>query len=409
MSTISSSYLTSTLASYLGTTANAGQTSTTNNATSNTTSAGTSAAADAATNVTLSDAAQALLAAAGDTSTTGVTPAATARNWLDEQYKKLGTTSPTPKDKPALELTPLNRASLAAIVQNTGKTFSADEQAAAATELDKRFATAMTAHIAIARATGNYAGLYQAAADYLDQAGTDERASKTWQDDRKGVTDGLAAAKATKGQAPETDPAKDPIRNMLNRRTASAASASASAESVVTNARAMLDDQANHASDAGTNLVFGAREDGQLVDFSKFTNRALAAISVNKDEKFSGEEARAAKNELNLRTRTTMMGILSPTSGSASGGDMNLGLIRTYEDMSEEEKTALGVTDAVTDRLIQNFQTLQSLQSAFAGGSSSGGLAGGMMGLSAAMAAYNNANNASDDDQTSLMGLAGLL
>ena len=405
MSTISSNYLTTTLASYLGTTPNAGQTSNANNATTNNAaSSGTSSnSGNAATNVTLSEAAQAMLAATGDTTTPAAPPAATARSWLDEQYKKLGITSPTPKDKPALDLTPLSRTSLAAIVQNTDKTFSADEQAAAASELDKRFATAMTAHIAIARSTGNYASLYQAAADYLDQAGTDERASKTWQDDRKGVTDGLAAAKATKGQAPDTDPAKDPIRNMLNRRTASAASASASAESVVTNARAMLNDQADAASDAGTNLVFSARESGKLVDFSKFTNRALAAISVNKDEKFSSEEARAAKIELNLRTRTTMMGILNPESGSASGGEMNLGLIRTYEDMSDEEKTALGVTDAVTDRLIQNFQTLQSLQSAFAGG----GSGGGMMGLSAAMLAYNKNNAASDS--TSLMGLAGML
>jgi hypothetical protein len=405
VSTISSNYVPSYLTSYLGGAANTGTTATGAGGSTNQSAAGAAnTAADPAATVSLSDEAKALLAAATDDSTPTVPPAQSARAWFDEQYKKLGTTSPTPEGKPALDLTALKRAELAAVALNTDKKFSEAEQKAAEGELQKRFDDAMTPHMAIARKTGNYASLYQAAADYLDKAGAEERAAKTWQDDKKAIVDGLAAAKATKGQAPETDPAKDPIRALLDKRAAKATSDSAGAESIAANARAMLDDQVNAASDAGTYLAFSARENGQLVDFSKFTNRALAAVSVNKDEKFSDEEARAAKNELNLRTRTTMMGVLNPSSGSAAGADINLGLIKTYEDMSEEERSALGVTEAVTDRLIQNFQMLQSLQNAFAGGGGMG--SSGMMGLSAAMMAYNSA---SSKENMSAMGLGGLL
>jgi hypothetical protein len=405
LSTIPSSYLPSYLTSYLNGTSGTASGQGTGGSGSTASEAAPIGAGtgDSAATVSLSDEAKAFLAATGTTATPALPPGQSARAWLDEQYKKLGITSPTPEGKPALDLAALKREELAAVVANTDKKFSEAEQTASATELDKRFATAMTAHIAIARSTGNYAGLYQAAADYLDQAGADERASETWKDDKKGVTDGLAAAKATKGSAPDTDPAKDPIRAMLDRRTAAATSAGASAETVAKNARAMLDDQANHASDAGTRLVFDKRQDGQMVDFTPFSNRALASIALNKDDTFTSEEANAAKTALNERTRATMLGVLNPSSGSANGGDINLGLIRTYENMSAEEKAVLGVTDAVTDRLIQNFQTLQSLQSAFAGGGN------GMFGLSAAMLAYNNANNSRADESMASLGLSGLL
>ena len=408
VSTISN-YLPPSLTSYLNGTST-GQTSTSTSSANQGSAAsatGATGSGDSAATVSLSDEAKAFLAAAGGGTQNAAASAptqASVRSWFDEQYKKLGITTPTPQGKPALDLSGQSRAALSIVVSNADKKFSDAEQKAAEGELAKRFDDAITPHIAIARKTGNYAALYQAAADYLDQAGPEERAVKSWQDDRRAVIDGLAAAKATKGQAPETDPTKDPVRALLDQRAAKAISASADAAAVAANARAMLDDQANAASDAGTVLAFGPRESGRPVDFTKFNNRALAAIAVNKDDTFSGEQARAAKNELNLRTRTTMLNVLSPTSGSAAGADINLGLIRTYENMSEEEKSALGVTDAVTDRLIQNFSMLQQLQSAFAGGGGSGST--GMFGLSAAMAAYNQA---SSKENMNALGLGGLL
>jgi len=404
LSTISSSYLPSSLTSYLNGTPTGAQ-GATSSSTNPQSSGATGTGASAAT-VNLSDEAKAFLALAGAGANEPAAPfaavAAKARSWFDERYKALAITSPTPPGKAALDLSPLDRAGLSAVASNAEKLFSDAEQAAAAGEMQKRFDDAMTAHIAIARKSGNYAALYQAAADHLDQAGTNERAGKTWQDDRKAIAEGLAAAKATKGSAPDTDAAKDPIRALLERRTASATAAGANAGAVAANARALLDDQANQALDAGTRLVFDPRKNGQQVDFATFDNRTLAAVALNKDDQFSAEEARAAKTALSERTRDKMMGVLNPSSGSKAGGDINLGLIKTYENMSEEEKSVLGVTDAVTDRLIQNLQTLQSLQSAFAGG----GMGGGMLGLSAAMLAYNQA---SSKENMTAMGLGGLL
>ena len=155
-----------------------------------------------------------------------------------------------------------------------------------------------------------------------------------------------------------------------------------STTSVAAKARAMLDDQMNKARDNGTELVLNeSRRTGQPVDFTDFDNRTLAALALDPDSIFSSEEIRAAKNELNQRTRLTMLGALTTTPDFASG---NLKLLQTYARMSEEEKTVLGVTDAVTKRVVQNYNTLISIQTALAGGNSAGaGGSGSSLGLSA--------------------------
>ncbi len=43
----------------------------------------------------------------------------------------------------------------------------------------------------IARHTGDYASLYQAASDYLDQASDAEKATDTWKAQKQAITDGL--------------------------------------------------------------------------------------------------------------------------------------------------------------------------------------------------------------------------
>ena len=367
-----------------------------------------SSSQDSATAVILSDAAKAYLAGATDTSTTpSVSPAtvaANARAWLDEQYKAKNIKSAIVDGKVAVDLKGQSRESLVAIASNAQNLFSDDEKSAATGELQARFKDNLAPYIAIARKTSNYVALYQAASDYLDKAGADERATKSWQDAKKAVVDGLAAAKARPGQAPDTGNANDPVKSLLAQRTANgSAGADATADAVAANARAMLDDQANSASDAGTTLVFDSSDkSGQPVDFTDFDNRTLATMAINKDDQFSSEEAFAAKTELNRRTRTSMMGILNPSSGTTSGADMNLGLLRSYEKMSEEERAALGVTDAVTNRLIQNYQTLQSLQKAFAGSSTNPTMAG----LSALLSKSNDSSTGGSDVS---MGLAGLI
>ena len=135
-----------------------------------------------------------------------------------------------------------------------------------------------------------------------------------------------------------------------------------STASVAANARAMLDDQLNQARDNGAELVFDPiRRTGQPVDFSNFDNRTLATMVLNPDSTFSDKEARGAKAELDQRTRKSMLSALSSGSGAAG----SLGLLQTYAKMSDEEKAVMGVTEAVTNRIIQNYNTMLSIQNAF--------------------------------------------
>lgn len=332
--------------------------------------------------VTLSDAAKAYVAAAADTETAEpplAKLAADARAWLDQQYQKLGIASAMLDGKVAVDLTGRTRAALSAVASNAEKLFSKDESTAAQIALQSRFEDAIAPHVVIARHSGDYAKLYQAASDYLDQAGADERATPAWQSQKRAVTEGLAAAKAAFGKAPDTGDDNDPVRALLGKTTASGSIApGTSTESVAANARAMLDDQLNQARDNGAELVFDpSRRTGQPVDFSNFDNRTLAAMVLNPDSIFSDKEARGAKTELDQRTRTSMLSALSSGNGAAG----SLGLLQTYAKMSDEEKAVLGVTEAVTNRIIQNYNTMLSIQNAFGYGGEPA--SGNPLGLSA--------------------------
>jgi hypothetical protein len=337
------------------------------------------------TTVTLSDAAKAYLASAADTQSADpplATVAADARAWFDQQYQTLKIASAMLDGQIAVDLTSQSRATLSAVASNAGKLFSADESTAAGTALHSRFDDAMAPYVVIARHTGDYASLYQAASNYLDQAGADERATTAWQDQKQAVDKGLAAAKLSFGKAPDTGDSNDPVHALLGKTTASGSPASGdSTASVAANARAMLDDQENHAKDNGTQLSFDpSQKTGPQVDFSNFDNRTLATVALNSDSTFSAAEARSAKSELDLRTRTSMLSAL--TSGNG-GANSSLGLLQVYAAMSDEEKAVLGVTDAVTNRVIQNYQTMTSLQNAFGDSSSAASSGSTPLGLSA--------------------------
>jgi hypothetical protein len=103
----------------------------------------------------------------------------------------------------------------------------------------------------------------------------------------------------------------------------------------------LLDDQVNNAKDNGKELVFDAdRKSGEQADFSQFDNRTLAAVVLNQGSAFSADEVRAAKTELNQRTRLSLLSALN----SASEGSMRTGglaVIKQYANMSDEEKQLL--------------------------------------------------------------------
>ena len=334
-----------------------------------------------AATVALSEEAQAYLARAAADQSVPDKPltavAADARAWFDQQYKELKISSAMLDGQVAVDLTGQTRATLSAVASNAEKLFTKDEQAAAQIALQSRFDAALSPHVVIARHTGDYVGLYEAALTYLDQAGADERDTQIWQDQRKAVIKGLGVAKATPSEAPDTGDSNDPVRTLLDKTTDSGSLKSdGSTSSVAAKARAMLDDQINKARDKGTDLVFGeSRRTGGKADFSEFDNRMLAAMVLDPDSIFSSVEVRAAKSELDQRTRLTMLNAITLASDSASG---NLKLLQTYAGMSEEEKSVLGVTEAVTNRIVQNYQTLISIQNAFGTASAAGGTSFGI-------------------------------
>lgn len=367
MSTIISSYisalLTSTQTAYSGAAPSSAQT----NGSGNEESAASSSSPS--TTVTLSDAAQAYLAAVSDDSDAEIPlalVAESARAWFDAQYEELGIESVLIDGKVAVDLTALDRAALSAVASNAEDLFSEDEVAAAKSALDARFEDAIAPHVVIARHSRNYAALYQAALDYLDKAGPDEQATATWKQERKAVAEGLAAAKAAFGKAPDTGNADDPVQKLLDKATAGgAATDDDDAATVAGRARAMLDDQINRARDDGATLQLNPnRKTGHDVDFSGFDNRTLATVVLNADSTFTQAEVFAAKHALDQRARESMLQALASDDGYGSG---SLGLIGVYTKMSAEEKAALGVTEDVIGRVAQNYQTSVSVQNAFAG------------------------------------------
>lgn len=321
--------------------------------------AGDDTLSSASTNVTLSDQAKAYLAS--DTATANL-PAATlatnARAWFDQQYGALGISSAQIDGQTAVDFTGQSRETLSAVATNTGGLFTPDETEAAALELQNRFNDTMKPYVVIARHTGDYASLYKAASDYMDQAGSVERGTIAWQAQQQALNQGVAAAQATPGQAPDTGNPYDPVRALLDKSTQTDA---APAGDLASQARAMLDDQIAHAKDNGQELVFDPkRKTGQQADLSPFNNQMLATVSLNQDGTFSATEVRAAKSELDRRTRTSLLSALNSSSSGSAG---SLAMIKQYSSMSAEERSVLGISDDVMNRLVQNYKSLTSVQS----------------------------------------------
>ncbi len=330
----------------------------------------TDTSSSSSTNVTLSDEAKAYLAAqATDDPPSMATLTANARAWFDQQYASLGVSSAMLDGQVAVDLASQPRATLSLVADNALGQFTTDETTAAAKALQARFDDAMAPHVAIARHTGDYASLYAAASDYLDSAGADEKSTPTWQNQKQAVLEGIAAASANFGKAPVTDNDDDPVRSVLTRTSMQApAAAGSGADALSASARAMLDAQASSARDNGKELVFNnGRKTGQQVDFTEFDNRSLAIVALNADASFSGEEASAAKAELNQRTRSGVLNAFDPGSGGGLKASTQA-LLQQYSTMSAEEKKVLGFTDEFANKIMQNYRAMSSLQNSVGSG-----------------------------------------
>jgi lipoprotein-anchoring transpeptidase ErfK/SrfK len=348
------------------------------NATADTTSA--SDKSDAATVVTLSAAAQAQLAAAETTNEAADKPAssnavvADARAAIDALYTKAKVAAAIVDGKQTIDLGGLDRRSLYAIANNTGSQFTADEQKIAKKELQERFDAVLAPRVAVAQLTGDWNRVYQAALDHMKQAGPEEKESPTYKTQLAALEKAQQAALDKPGTMPSVK--DDPVGAYVARmKAAEQDDVVRDFGDVASAARTELDRQAEAAAAKGRDLIFNsARRVGEMVNFSDFDNRSLSAIALNEGKQFSGEEVRAAKLELDQRTRQTLLTAFEQAGSTSDPASFSLGLLYSYQSMSAEERQAMNFTTDLRDMAVSQYQTTSSvismLQQAAGGGGS---------------------------------------
>lgn len=332
------------------------------------------ASANGATNLTLSDAARAQLAnASANTSNSTAatkdftTVTADARSALDGLYTAAKVTGPIGDDgQPTVDLSSLDRRELFAVVTNNGGKFSVDEQTVAYAELTNRMNSALAPAAATAKLTGNFSSIYTAAANYLDGASAEEKATPGWQAQRDAVTKGLAATKQDPSKAP-SGIANDPVAAFLAQGD-DATPPTADISTVAKNVRAVLDAQKAAATAAGKDLFFDpGRKVGQLADLSGIDNRSLSAMALNQDNLFAVDESQAAKRELDSRNRANVLAALKQSQSSGDPSQFSLSLLNTYNGMSDEERQASNWTTAFRDNAVQSYKSTTNILSLLKG------------------------------------------
>jgi hypothetical protein len=320
-----------------------------------------SSASSSATVVTLSAAAQAKLAQG--TIADFATVMADARAALDALYKAAKVTAPIVDGKETIDLSSLDRRALYAIASNGGGLFSADEQQVAANELKARFDAVLSPQTAVARLTGDWSQVYKAAMDYMQGAGPEEKSTATWKAQFAALQKGYDSAVATPGSPPAAS-GDDPVAAFLARAGTDSSRDENQRDfsAVASDVRTALDAQKKAAADKGLELVFDpARKSGQLVDWSGFDNRALSAAALNQGNQFSPQEVRAAKVELDSRTRASLLAAFKQSGASADPRAFSLGLLYNYAQMSGEERQAMNFNTQFRDMAVKNYQTTSNL------------------------------------------------
>lgn len=113
---------------------------------------------------------------------------------------------------------------------------------------------------------------------------------------------------------------------------------------VAEDARAVLDAQYQEASKKGTNITFDSSKPGVPLDLSSLSDRAVAAIALNKDGLFTDLEVAQAGGYLNGQLQAA----LAPSFRASSGGDLRpvaTEYLNLFDQLEPEVKQALGMTD----------------------------------------------------------------
>ena len=297
-------------------------------------------------NVTLSAEALAALAAQTDSRTID-TVVVSARTALDQLLSDAKATSALKDGKPMISVAGLDRRSLYAIASNKGGKFPIEEQVVATLQMKATRDASLSAPASAMRVTGDHAGLYKAALANLEAAGPEEKAMGQWAKDKAALTEGLQQATDKPGVAPSGIDG-DPVAAYLKDTGGVVASPrTRDIKAVASDVRSVLDKQ--YAAATGDGMA--TDPDDGTIDFSKFDNRSLAAVALNKGAQFSEHEVAQAAAEVKTRNRDSISSSYKSAKGSDSSA-FGKSLITQYTAMSDEERQAAGWTPALYDKMV---------------------------------------------------------
>lgn len=297
-----------------------------------------------AINITLSNAAQAALAANTKNISTDI--GKVAHQKLEQLLERLGRDSLLDDGKLAVDLSSLSRQEVFAASSNSGDLFTTAEQKAGKIELERRFDAALTGGVALMRVTGSYQDLYESALEYLQNAGEAEKKTTDWQ----AQFNALKQASTYLDTHPDTAPtgiANDPVADYLERLDAGAVSENGNLEGIAVEARKVLD------------RISGAN--GQMEGLSRFGSRTLSAIAVNVSDQFSDREIIAAKHEIKSRVGASVQSAFQQANTSGDPTNFSKRLIAQYSSMSAEEREAAGLDKSYYDAIVKNYETSQRI------------------------------------------------
>lgn len=332
----------------------------------------TSDSQNSATNLTLSDAAKAALALKDFTAII-----ADARATLDQLLTAAKLQSPLKDGALAVDLSKVDRRELFAISTNSGQKFTADEQKAAAIELQNRFDQALAGPTAVGRVTGSIKGLYTAALAYYDQMGPEEKASAAYADQRAALESMLTQLSNNPKTLPVVD--NDPVAAYMSRLGAGETGQLRAIADVGSDARSTLDAQ------------YAAGD--TLADFADFDSRSLAAVALNTGGNFTASEIRSATSEMRSRSGAALLAGLKSAGTSTDPAAFASNIISLYGAMSTEERAAAGWSEKLYESAVANYQTASKLASML--GSATGSSVWG--GNSDTSSSSNSSSNASSN------------
>lgn len=337
-------------------------------ATTTATTAATSGATEqSATSVTLSDEALAALAAKDF-----ATVIADARGKLVALLKDADRTSPLQDGKLALDLSSLDARELFAMTSD--KSFTDDEREAAGLEMQRRFEAALAGPAAVAQVTGNFTGLYKAAAEYLDSLGPEEKAGADWIAGRAAITE----AQKQLQTAPRTMPdagKDDPVALYLALIEAGQAAKPQDIADVAKGARKTLDALYADAIKAGKAPTFNkATTVGTYIDMSKLPSRTLSSIVLDRTDKFTPQEVSAAQTALRGKSGAALLAGFQSAAKSSDPTAFSQNIMSIFASMSSEERQAAGWSEKFYQAAVDSYTSTSKLTQMFAeaGGDSTG-------------------------------------